>query len=69
MANLDQLPPVLKPLIFGLAPSDVTDPLPIPNGIAIFQLRARLKKQIINAPQSGPLIISHIHFLLKVQAP
>ena len=38
--NFDQLPPVLKPLIFGLAPGDVTEPLPIPNGLAIFQLRA-----------------------------
>ena len=38
--NFDQLPSVLKPLIFGLAPGDVTDPLPIPNGLAIFQLRA-----------------------------
>ena len=37
--DLDKLPKVLKPLIFGLAPGEVTQPLSIPNGIAIFQLR------------------------------
>ena len=43
--NFDQLPPMLKPLIFGLAPGDVTDPLPIPNGLAIFQLRSIEEKE------------------------
>ena len=38
--NFDELPDVLKPLIFGLAPGDVTQPLPLRNAIAIFQLRA-----------------------------
>jgi len=38
--DLAKLPNVLKPLIFGLAPGEVTEPLSIPNGIAIFQLRA-----------------------------
>lgn len=38
--KLFELPPVLQPLIFGLKPGEVTEPLPIPNGIALFQLRA-----------------------------
>ena len=37
--KLDTLPPILQPLIFGLAPGDVTEPLQIPNAVAIFQLR------------------------------
>ena len=37
--KLDTLPSVLQPLIFGLAPGEVTDPLSIPNALALFQLR------------------------------
>lgn len=36
---LEQLPPSLHPLLLALGPGDVTAPLPIPNAIALFQLR------------------------------
>ena len=36
---IEQLPPAIQPLIMALAPGEVTAPLPIPNGIALFQLR------------------------------
>ncbi|MCH2164998.1 MAG: peptidylprolyl isomerase [Marinovum sp.] len=38
--NLNDLPPVLRPLVLGLAPGEVTDPINIPNAVALFQLRA-----------------------------
>tara|TARA_R110002020_G_scaffold475858_2_gene713264 strand:- start:22216 stop:23448 length:1233 start_codon:yes stop_codon:yes gene_type:complete len=37
--NLSDLPPVLQPLILALAPGEVTEPLSIPNAVALFQLR------------------------------
>ncbi|MDW3222126.1 MAG: peptidylprolyl isomerase [Paracoccaceae bacterium] len=37
--NLNNLPPVLRPLLLSLAPGDVTDPLNIPDAVALFQLR------------------------------
>ena len=37
--DLTELPPVLQPLILGLAPGEVTQPIPIPGAIALFQLR------------------------------
>lgn len=37
--NLEDLPPVLRPLVLALAPGEVTDPIPISNAVALFQLR------------------------------
>lgn len=37
---LGNLPPALRPLILALRPGEVSDPVPIPNAIALFQLRA-----------------------------
>lgn len=36
---LSNLPPVLQPLILALSPGEVTEPLNIPNAVALFQLR------------------------------
>lgn len=37
--SLSDLPPVLRPLLLALAPSEVTSPLPIPDAVALFQMR------------------------------
>ncbi len=37
--NLTDLPPALRPIVMGLAPGEVSEPLPIPGAIALFQLR------------------------------
>lgn len=38
--QIEDLPPVLRPLVLELSPGEVTDPLAIPNAVALFQLRA-----------------------------
>ncbi|MFW2543490.1 peptidylprolyl isomerase [Primorskyibacter sp. 2E107] len=37
--DIKELPPVLQPLVLNLKPGEVTQPLPLPNAIALFQLR------------------------------
>lgn len=37
--TLSELPPVLRPLLLGLAPGEVTEPISIPNAVALFQMR------------------------------
>lgn len=37
--ELSELPPPLQPLVLGLAPGEVTDPIPLQGAIALFQLR------------------------------
>ena len=50
--NLSDLPFIVKPLVAGLAIGEVTEPLPLPGGIAIFQLRnlreSKFKEKKIN---------------------
>ncbi|KIN64874.1 Peptidyl-prolyl cis-trans isomerase SurA [Sulfitobacter noctilucicola] len=36
---LENLPPALHPILLALGPGDVSAPLPIPNAVALFQLR------------------------------
>ena len=36
---LSNLPPVLRPILIGLAPGEVTEPIAIPGAVALFQLR------------------------------
>lgn len=48
--NVSDLPPVLRPLVLGLSPGQVTDPIPIPNAIALFQLRG-IEETGFSAPE------------------
>ena len=52
--DLNGLPAVLKPLIFGLAPGEVTEPLRVPNAVALFQLRA-IEETGFAFPSSGTI--------------
>lgn len=47
---LTNLPPQLRPIILGLAPGQVTQPIPIPNAVALFQLRA-IEETEASAPE------------------
>jgi len=36
---ITKLPPILRPLVLGLAPGEVTEPLPLQGAVALFQMR------------------------------
>jgi len=38
--EITRLPPQLRPILLGLAPGEVTDPIPLQGAVALFQLRA-----------------------------
>ncbi len=37
--SITKLPPTLRPLVLGLAPGEVTEPLPLQGAVALFQMR------------------------------
>ncbi|MDU9003773.1 peptidylprolyl isomerase [Sedimentitalea todarodis] len=48
--NLTDLPPGLRPLILDLTPGEVTAPIPLPEAVALFQLRA-IKESAVATPR------------------
>ncbi|WP_170556919.1 peptidylprolyl isomerase [Ruegeria atlantica] len=48
--NLTDLPPALQPVILGLKTGDITQPLSLPNAIALFQMRG-LREVSSSAPR------------------
>ncbi|MCH2094237.1 MAG: peptidylprolyl isomerase [Rhodobacteraceae bacterium] len=52
--SLDELPAPLQSIVLSLAPGEVTDPLPIQNAIALFQMRA-IEETAYVTPQAAAL--------------
>lgn len=48
--NISNLPPALQPVILGLQNGEVTDPISLPNAVALFQLRG-LREVATGAPR------------------
>ncbi|NRP11735.1 Chaperone SurA [Aliiroseovarius sp. xm-m-379] len=59
--DLSNLPPALAAQILPLAPGEVTAPLPIQNGIALFQMRAI---EEIEAPAPKDVLIDYAAYLI-----
>ncbi|WP_226621701.1 peptidylprolyl isomerase [Alloyangia pacifica] len=51
--DISDLPPVLRPLVIGLSPGEVTAPIPIQGAVALFQMR-----QVEESGYSAPEIAS-----------
>ncbi len=47
---LSNLPPVLRPLLLALSPGEVTEPITIPDAVALFQLRD-IQETSVTAPE------------------
>ncbi|WP_120632959.1 peptidylprolyl isomerase [Ruegeria sp. EL01] len=48
--NISNLPPALQPVILGLQNGEITDPISLPNAVALFQLRG-LREVATGAPR------------------
>lgn len=58
---LSNLPPALAPIVLALAPGEVSEPLPLPNAVAIFQLRAL---EETNEPTPGGVEVEYAQIAL-----
>lgn len=55
-------PPQIQNIIMGLSPGEVTEPLPITNGVALFQLRAIREAKVASVP---PTEIDYVVFYIN----
>lgn len=51
---VSNLPPALQPVILGLNPGDITDPIALPNAVALFQMRG-IQEIATGAPRYGSI--------------
>lgn len=58
---LSRLPAQIRTIILGLAPGEVTPPLPLPNAIALFQLRA-IEEVGVPEPDYAAVDYAVLHF-------
>lgn len=58
---LTNFPAQLRPMFMELAKGEVTDPIPIPNGIALFQMRGIRE---VSAPAQAPAAIDYLTYAL-----
>ncbi|MEB8389192.1 peptidylprolyl isomerase [Rhodobacteraceae bacterium KMM 6894] len=58
---ITQLPPILRPLVLGLAPGEVTEPLPLPGAVALFQMR---DIQEVDAPDPDYVAIEYAAYYI-----
>jgi len=63
--NLSDLPSVVRPLIAGLSLGEVSEPLPIPGGLALFQLRDLKEGELTKA---NPKFIDYAEFVFNKNA-
>lgn len=59
--ELDKLPPAIAMILLKLSPGEVTEPIVIPNAIALFQLRAI---EETGMPPTGPVTIDYAEVLV-----
>lgn len=59
--DLANLPPAIASIVLSLGPGEVSEPIPVPNAIALFQLRAIEEK---DTPEPETLAVEYARFFL-----